>query len=513
MAAAADLPYVKATLGFDRRPYELEVMFHMAGLCDLLRAVGYPYLEHRRPGLKLDETLCTGAFDAGRVEAVKAWVTKWVVSPVRERMDDVRAFMNNDAEQAWFHSWLHTRQGWSIQYRNWGALSLCCLMGVEPSIVDWVSRLYSHFFRHSNTGTLDGRPRLSFDAYQFCPKLHHTRKPSVAVYRINERLTYNPQARHYGTLEPGRAHETTHLEFMVNLDSEPQLSESGDICLTYSEDSHTLDYETRVRRLVEGMKDGTRHTTRKGKVSYTKNEITEEAILKVMRLEVLRSHYSTLGFDLTPELGVTLTVHGGRRMLDHTTCPLWVGPAKKVDLNPGEIIAWPANLVHGFPNFHGKPRAIHLSKRLNFSTSFQVLANGCHPHLTAWQHAWAMENTRKRRHQREVQHSMPPEITTRFHPSFFRSISDTTQHADDGYSYKTSVKAMNYSLHHVPEVKAFFSVPVQLARALTFRFPEQFMDVDTLNLAAELAERKSEWSCPPCELATHMVRELWAMFD
>lgn len=519
---AINEPFMKTMCeGFDRRAYELEIMFHMAGLSDLLRAVGYPYLEHRRPGLKLDAALAMGTFEPERVDAVKAWVLKWVVAPVRERMADVLSFMDNAAEQAWFHSWLHTRQGWSVQYRNWGALSLCCLMGVEPSVLRWVTHLYSHFFRHGNFGSMDGRPRLSFDAYQFCPQLHTARgDPESAlptVFRLNERLGHHPHAKHYGSLDPGRAQPTTHLDFMVNLDGEEQDCGSGDVCLVYSEESEKMDLDTRVRRLVDGMSDGTRHTTSLGKSSYVKNEILEEEILRAMKWEDLKCHNATTGFDLTPRLGVTVTVHGGRRRTDPTTCPLWVGPARFVSLKPGEFVAWPANLVHGFRNFHirkGKtPRVCrHLSKRLNFSTSFQILPSGTHPHTTSWKHAWGVECSRKRKRERERTPALP-ELTPLFLPCFFRSVSDTMQHSDDGYTYSTSVKGMSYAIGHVPETKAFISLPLQLARALTFRFPEAFMGESTLELARDLATRREGWSTPKSDLATSMVRELWAMFE
>lgn len=514
---ASEQPFVKAVCleGPVNRAYELEIMFHMAGLSDLLRAVGYPYLEHRRPGLKLHEDLARGTFDVDRVSKVKSWVLKWVVAPVRDRMGDVEAFMGNAAEQAWFHSWLHTRQGWSVQYRNWGALSLCCLLGVEPSVLQWVTHLYSHFFRQGNFGTMDGRPRLSFDAYQFCPSLHTVRgNPETAlptVFRLNERLGHHPHAKHYGSLEPGKAQPTTHLDFMINLDSEEQRAELGDVCLTYSEDSEKMSLDTRIQRLVDGMKDGTRHRTPHGKSSYVTNVIEEEEILRAMKWEDLKCHNATTGFDLTPRLGVTVKVHGGRRQTDPTTCPLWVGPARFVNLKPGEIVAWPSNLVHGFRNFHIRrefQKRRHLVKRLNFSTSFQILPSGTHPHITSWKYAWGLPSRVRRK---EKEHT--PTIHASFPPCFFRSVSDTMQHSDDGYSYSTSVKAMSYAIKHVPETKAFISLPVQLARALTFRFPEVFMSRDTLDLARDLATRMQEWDCTASPLATSMVRELWTMFE
>jgi len=88
---------------------------------------------------------------------------------------------------------------------------------------------------------------------------------------------------------------------------------------------------------------------------------------------------------------------------------------------------------------------------------------------------------------------------------------------------------MAYALKALPETTAFISLPVQLARALTLRFPHLYMDKDTLTLAKALVHYKHAWrgqhevvaegadsaegAVPAEGAAVRMMQHLWIMFE
>jgi hypothetical protein len=528
-----DAPFVVAESPelFPREPYELEIMYHLAGLADLLHVSGYPS-SSRGVGSSREKTGATR-------EALEAWVNKWVVAPVRERLEDVVRFSRDDAEQAWLHSWIHTRNGSTILYRNWGAVGLGLLLGVEQPVVDFAMRLFANFFRQSNTGSMDGMLRMTLDGFHFCPRLHSGSKAKSAktaqkdlpsIFRVNERLHYSPQIKRYGTLEPGRAAPTTHLDFVANLSPLPQVHEDGDIVFTYSRDSHTLTARQKVERLVAGMNDGTRGTTQDRGIVRS-NHITEDAILRAMQFDTLSLSHMSHGFDLAPDLGVSIEQRGKKRSYDATTSPLWVGPAQTLTpWNPGCLLCFPANLVHGYRNYNLHAKKLHLAKRINYSPSYQVLSHGTNPSGYVWNYSWGIVDqkhtttttaTGTGTTTAATGTTTGPLAAGREYPvAFLRSTADLT-HGKSETKRNSSMGAMAYALKTVPETTAFISLPVQLARALTLRFPELYMDKDTLTLARALVHYKQAWrgqhEVEGHEVEGHeavrMLQHLWVMFE
>lgn len=509
---------------FPREPYDLEIMYHLAGLAELLHVCGYPS-GSRGVGSS------RGVLGATR-EALEAWVEKWVVAPVRDRLEDVRRFSHDDEEQAWLHSWIHTRNGSTILYRHWGAVGLGLLLGVEQPVVDFAMRLFANFFRQSNTGSMDGMLRMTLDGFHFCPRLHsgskaksakNAQKDLPSIFRVNERLHYSPQIKRYGTLEPGRAAPTTHLDFVAHLSPLPQVHEEGDIVFTYSGDSHTLTTRQKVERLVAGMNDGTRGTTQEGTVVRS-NHITEAAILRVMQFDIITLSHMSYGFDLAPDLGVSIEQRGKKRSYDATTSPLWVGPALTLSpWNPGSLLCFPANLVHGYRNYNLRAKKLHLAKRINYSSSYQILSGGTNPSAYVWNYSWGIVD------QKGSSTIRDRTLRADWPEAFARSTADLT-HGTSESKRSTSMGAMVYALKALPETTAFISLPVQLARALTLRFPELYMDKDTLTLAKALAHYKQAWrgqheveghEADPTTTneavrmheAVRMMQHLWVMFE
>lgn len=502
------IPYVTSPPAiFPREPYELELWFHLAASYELLMAAGYPRHTNRQLGLKLPYTLDNGnvpnpEMHARMVAAGREWVRRWVLSTVAERMEDVVRFANDDEAQFWTHSFLCDFKGSPIHYRNWGANTLGLLLGVESGVLDWVSRLYGHFLRRTDEAdSLDGRLLMNINTgFHFCPRRStNTRHKKTRIYkmynrdyfpnifRLDERLSYLPDVYVYGTLDPGRAHPTTHLEFMANVSPHDQLATQGDVALLYSANSHTISHDARVIALATRAREDP-------------ESVKEEAILHAMR--PLDSYLT--GLDLTEALGVTTKRSGGRKTKDPTTSPLWVGPPRRADLASGCIIAWPANLVYGFPYYQGRNSTFHLCKRLSYASSFQPLNEMNHPNRHLWAYCWGSGKGPRGRGTDDLDEVL------------HRVSADTTHHAKQGphatKSY-TNNNAFYFMFTNVPDVRMFFSLPVQLARALQLRFPDVFPPTtSTLDLAKDLIRRKHEWQAPvPNHEATRMIRTLWDM--
>lgn len=94
---------------------------------------------------------------------------------------------------------------------------------------------------------------------------------------------------------------------------------------------------------------------------------------------------------------------------------------------------------------------------------------------------------------------------------FLRMASDLTHHSTCLTTY-TNTQAFAFMLHYVPEMRRFFSVPYQLARALILRFPEHYPpdQTDVGQLASRLLEQKHRFQGPP--EAEAMIRALWYNF-
>lgn len=565
---------------FPREVYELEIWFHLAATYELLVAAGYPTHRNRGPGVALPSHL------AGRgaqttpdqfqqcVCNVRAWVQKWVMAPdIEARIGDVVAFALDEAKHVWFHSWMNNRtHGWPIQYRNWGALSLCLLMGVERPVLQWVTRLYQHFLRQSNVDFMDGRVAMCMDGFQFAPRLskgmficstirkHEHYRPDDPealpnVFRIDERLTYDPDLHIHGKLDLERGQPATHLLFMANVSPHAHLAAEGDVGLVFSKDSHTVSHESRVARLAEAVDDPERGSVQ-SESACIRNEVSMDAIRKAMEPAPPGGHVTVTwtGVELNDKMGATVKKYKARRLVNVTTSPLWVGPPRRADLLPGAIVAWPSNLVYGFCPAPLFGSSLHLVKRLNYGASFMAAQRiTCHPQHTAWMHAWGHDvrkqgekrkvRTRRqahgttsqaRRHVSQARTAItfvpdsiisiggapPAAAATQAQPTpalsiadkaLMRTVSDVTHHADSAFGY-TNCSAFAFAFTYVPEVKMYYSLPMQLSRALMIRFHGQWPSGTTItSLARDLASEGRAWTGGPAE-AVEMMRALWDMF-
>jgi hypothetical protein len=92
-----------------------------------------------------------------------------------------------------------------------------------------------------------------------------------------------------------------------------------------------------------------------------------------------------------------------------------------------------------------------------------------------------------------------------------RMASDLTHHSARLDSY-TNTQAFAFMLTYVPDMRRFFSVPYQLARALVLRFPEHYPPntTDVGQLAATLLREKYQFRGPP--EVERMIRALWDGF-
>lgn len=455
-AAGGDASVVVSPEGlFPRACYETEIWYHMAAICELLRAAEYP---EGRVGIGAGTPYCIRRGptysppppeQAERMRAAgRRWAERWVRGRVGARLaDGVRAFAADEEAQLWAHGWMRSRKGVSIHYRNWGAMTLGLLLGVEPGVLRWVGDLYGVFLGarrqlEEESGAASGsgsgsasdpvradpaRLALQLEGFTWCPRLAtHERfaQPMRAApagtpaprsfdpmdtrflatsYRIQERLAYEPDRHAYGSLEPGRAQPTTHLEFAANLARHDQRAEQGDVQLVYSRDSHTLSCAARLERLlhfarhppdlaeierrcfgVEPHDDG---------VQRVWCAVSEAAVAAACRPMARETPGHNLGTELTQSLGVALRRAGRHRTFNPSTSPLWVGPACRAELPAGRILGWPANLVHGWPNTNGLSSAYHLTKTLCFASSFQQDGKlRRHPQEAVWRHCWGIRD-------------------------------------------------------------------------------------------------------------------------
>jgi hypothetical protein len=416
---------------FPRVPYELEVWYHMAAMTELLQAAEYPAagvgIGVQRPySIQRGPRYCPPPPEQAErmVAAGREWARRWVHGTVEARVaDGVAAFAADEELQLWAHGWLRSRKGVSIHYRNWGAMTIGLLLGVEPGVLRWVGELYGAFMcRAGPEGGARHRPVLQLEGFTWCPRLATSEKTAskmrsapagspapdsldpmspallASTYRIQERLVYEPDRRAYGTLEPGRAQPTTHLEFAANLARHDQTAAQADVQLVYSRHSHTLSCEERLARLlhfarhppdlaeierrcfgVEPRNDG---------VQRVWCSVSEAAVAAACRPALRRETPGhNLGTELTQSLGVALRRAGRHRTFNPCTSPLWVGPAARAELPVGRILGWPANLVHGWPNTNGLSSAYHITKTLCFASSYQ---EATHPQQAVWMHCWGL---------------------------------------------------------------------------------------------------------------------------
>jgi hypothetical protein len=587
-----EAPRISPTGLFPREPYEAEIWIHLAACYELLRAAEYP---NECAGIGASISYCIREGPAYNppeperhermVQAGRAWVSRWIESTVAQQLDAARAFAADERAQLWAHGWLKTRVGSTIQYRNWGAMTLCLLMGAEPGLLRWVHDLQLAFKRASQWT----RTFFELEGFTFCPRLGTHEKLSgtmrtagphapapkrydpydvsilPAMYRIQERLVCASEAFQYGCLRPGYECPTTHLEFSANLAPHAQLAQQGDVQMVYSQDSHTVDNEERLRRLLEFARhppdlaeverrcfgfepkaDGIRRVW---------CEVSEKAVMVAMRPDNRETPGHALGTELTPSLGVAVRRVGRHRECNPTTSPLWVGPPIRCDLPSGAVLAWPANLVHGWNNVNALSGAHHMGKMLCFASSFQLTS--AHPQQAVWMYCWGVKKwadlddaalaerlavktrtrtnpkrtsktfTRKRSGRRGAAEEppeeppreplfrrtpRPPRITSELEAEpMLRMASDLTHHSARLTEY-TNNQAFAFMLTFVPQARRFFSVPYQLARALTLRFPQHYPPetTDIARLAQRLYDEKHRFQGPP-EVA-RMIRTLWETF-
>lgn len=518
--AAESVPYIASPRGlFPREPYELELWFHLAASYELLVAAGYPRHSNKRLGLKLPYKIEEGLLPDSElrgslIAAGTEWVRKWVLSSVADRMADVIRFANDDEAQMWMHSWLRVVKGTYILYNNWGASTVGMMMGVEDAVLEWVNHLHSHFYRRTHElGSLDGRLRMDIDTgFQFCPRLAaNTRhKPPSQrrfkmfhqdcmphQFRIGEKLAYLPDMYLYGSLDPAHAQPATHLEFMASVSPHDQLASQGDVGLMYSANSHTLTHDQRVAALAIRARD-------------EPGTVREECILSAMRPEDV---LDKAGVTLSEGLGTKIHRSGGRTEMDVTKCPLWVGPPRRADLPSGCILAWPSNLVHGFPHNTGRQATLHLSRRICYINSYQPFKENSNGSGRLWSYCWGVDDMAgsQRDYKGIRTQSDDPEVLLR------RVSADVSHHAKQGPRAKkayTNNNGFHFMFCNLPDVRIFFSLPVQMARFLQLRFPDVFPPTaSALALAKDLIARRAEWQAPvPDHPATRMVRRLWGMF-
>lgn len=590
---------------FPRAPYELEVWYHMAAMTELLKAAEYPAagvgIGVQRPySIQRGPRYCPPPPEQAErmIAAGREWARRWVHGTVEARLaDGVAAFAADEELQLWAHGWLRSRKGVSIHYRNWGAMTVGLLLGVEPGVLRWVGELYGAFMcRAGPEGGARRRLVMQLEGFTWCPRLATSEKTAAkmrsapagspapdsldpmspallaSTYRIQERLVYEPDRRAYGTLEPGRAQPTTHLEFAANLARHDQTAAQADVQLVYSRDSHTLSCEERLARLLHfarhppDLAEIERHCfgiePRDDGVQRVWCSVSEAAVAAACRPALRRETPGhNLGTELTQSLGVALRRAGRHRTFNPCTSPLWVGPAARAELPAGRILGWPANLVHGWPNTNGLSSAYHVTKTLCFASSYQEAA---HPQQAVWMHCWGLTDwaevlgpkpimhvpplqvegrrggptksarraaasqpapepaleppaRRKAAAQRkvhalgDVQVSPAAESDDPLDALLLRTAADLTHHATrlDTYS---NLQAFAFMFKYVPETRTFFSLPHQLARALVLRFPETYppATTDVLALAKRLLRERRDFDAP--EPVQRMIRALWGMF-
>lgn len=258
------------------------------------------------------------------------------------------------------------------------------------------------FNRINDSHKLFWTPSLLSASWRFDPYALTSLPTSYATY---ERLVYMPGSRNYGSLQPGLAAPTTNLQFYTPLSPHDLSARHGDVQLVYGSNSHTLSHDERVLQLsrmaanppdadeVARRSFGITNTV-SGRVGTTRVvcEVQERAIVNSVAVtEISRPGHLSPGFNVDYSMGAATLFSGAmRKAVDVRTSPLCPGPLRRVDMPSAGVIAWPANLVVGWPQraYGGTGQ---VGKLFSYATSFQPAEEGHHPQEYLWRYCWNFE--------------------------------------------------------------------------------------------------------------------------
>jgi hypothetical protein len=255
-----------------------------------------------------------------------------------------------------------------------------------------------------------------------------------------------------------------------------------------------------------------------------------------------------LGTRLNFHMGVARAICGivPYPIFNPVTSPLWVGPPVRVPMPPGAALALPSNLVHQIARYQTSGSTFSLYKKVCLAGSFARDRRLLTQQRRMWKYCWGLADSPwselwyridkrpdGKKPSRPYLHGpgLPAPTSPRranhrldadcFKERFRRAAADhdvKQRCLYDGWLARTArnrilgVRGLSWLFAFAPEVRPFFSLPHQLARALVLRFPQHYppATTDVCALADRLIAEREAFAAPP-EVAA-MIAKLWEAF-
>jgi hypothetical protein len=313
------------------------------------------------------------------------------------------------------------------------------------------------------------------------------------------------------------------------------------------EEIEQLAAELRARRSLENGPRG---------VGAPRNPTTGSVCCKVSAMRVAASARPMrhIPADNLDEMGVRLSCLMGTAratfppscFFSPVTSPMWVGPPVRVPMPPGAVAAVPSNLVHQIARYQTSASTFSLYKKLCLAGSYSADGALLLRQRRLWRYCWGIDRSpwthkpcgTSARSERvrtaavaepaagaaagaaAAQRTTLDAASLRERHRLVVADPDIKQRCihDAWLAEKTrgrilGIRGLSWLFAHAPEVRPFFSLPHQLARALVLRFPEHYppQATDVCALADRLIAQREDFEAP-AEVA-HMIRTLWRSFE
>lgn len=407
-----------------------------------------------------------------------------------------------------------------------------------------------------------------------------------ACFRQRDRLGMWPELHRYGRLTRDGS-PCSHLELLANLAAHEQRSDYGDAQPVYSAGSHTLSADERTRRVMDfaaappdpdrvrqlcysdmvfrmRKNPKLRHTPPDQLLALAADDpaarmassitgdveatitcrVAPNVMITAMRPVRKLPASMDIGVRLSPLFGTAVHAIGNNRWHNPVTCPLWVGPPRRVDVPAGAVVALPSNLVYQISRYQTMASTFSLYKRICLAGSFSPSRSLLAPQRALWNYCWGVPaaaaaeagaaaeaadaaarpspEEEYRRHVEEASEAGYPITPASMRLSCRQAEADPDILQRCIYdailcTYQTrsriGIRGLNWVFFFMPEVRPFFSLPHQLARALVLRFPEHYPpeSTDVLALARRLVAEKQAFRGP--QEVTSMLGTLWDMMS
>lgn len=298
------------------------------------------------------------------------------------------------------------------------------------------------------------------------------------------------------------------------------------------EEIEQLAAEMRARRSLEGGPRGMREPRQPTGLVCCKVSSGRVAA-SAKPIKEIPENLDEMGVRISCLMGTARATFPPSCFFNPITSPMWVGPPVRVPMSPGAVVAIPSNLVHQIARYQTAASTFSLYKKLSLAGSFAPDEALLVRQRRMWQYCWGLAPSpwpkraaERRRSTAGVASTTAPEARTSLDAASLRARHrkvvadpDIKQRCiyDVWLASRTrgrilGIRGLSWLFAHAPEVRPFFSLPHQLARALVLRFPQHYppATTDVCALADTLIAQREAFEAPP-EVAA-MIRTLWQGF-